>query len=190
MVWFDYVLVWSGRFHIVWCMFLVQICYHAKSGACSFKNVRVMPILVLFGMVWFGLVMFWFGLVSILIIWCVPIVQICYHAKSGACSFKNDWVIFILVLLDLVWYGVIVIILSIFTIINIVVSDILGVVAKTPGFYQVLVLSYLVVIVVIVVVVVITIIVVIVIAQWSKRAHFLLFYVMMHMNIQTELFVT
>ena len=63
MVWFDYVLVWSGRFHIVWCMFIVQICYHAKSGACSFKNVRVMPILVLFGMVWFGLVIFWFGLV-------------------------------------------------------------------------------------------------------------------------------
>ena len=105
MVWFGllYGLVWTGRFHIIWCMFIVQICYHAKSGACSFKNVRVMPILVLFGMVWFGLVMFWFGLVSILIIWCVPIVQICYHAKCGACSFKNDRVIFILVLLGLVW---------------------------------------------------------------------------------------
>ena len=143
MVWFDYVLVWSGRFHIVWCMFIVQICYHAKSGACSFKNVRVMPILVLFGMVWFGLVMFWFGLVSILIIWCVPIVQICYHAKSGACSFKNDRVIFILVLLGLVWYGVVLlIIIVIFTIINIVVSDIFGVLAKTPGFYQVPGLNY------------------------------------------------
>ena len=145
MVWFDYVLVWSGRFHIVWCMFIVLICYHAKSGACSFKNVRVMPILVLFGMVWFVLVMFWFGLVSILIIWCVPIVQICYHAKSGACSFKNDRVILTLVFLGLVWYAVVllvVIVLFIITIIDIVVTDILGVLAKTPGFYQVPVLSY------------------------------------------------
>ena len=127
---------------IIWCVSIVQIYYHAKSGACIFKNVRVMTILVLFGLVWFGLVMFWFCLVTFLTIWCVPIVWICYHAKSGSCSFKNDRVIFILVLLDLIWYGVVllvivVIVLYIFTIINIVVSDILGVLAKTPGFYQV-----------------------------------------------------
>ena len=88
MFWFHLVSIL-----IIWCVPIVQICYHAKSGACSFKNVGVRPFLVLFGMVWFGLVMFWFGLVSILIIWCVPIVQICYHAKSGACSFKNERVI-------------------------------------------------------------------------------------------------
>ena len=86
-------------------LFIVQICYHAKSGACGFKNVRVIPILVLFGMVWFGLVIFWFGLVSFLIIWYVPIVQTCYYTKSGACNFKNDQVISILVLLGLVWFG-------------------------------------------------------------------------------------
>ena len=66
-----------------------------------------MPILVLFGMVWFGLVMYWFGLVLFLIIWCVPIVKICYHAKSVAFSFKNDRVISILVLLCLAWFGMV-----------------------------------------------------------------------------------
>ena len=82
--------------------------------------------------------MLWFGLVSILIIWCVPIIHICYHAKSGAGSFKNDRVIFILVLLGLVWYGVVLLVIDvtviIITIIIIVVSDII---AKTPGFYKV-----------------------------------------------------
>ena len=99
-----------------------------------------MPILVLFGMVWFGLVMFWFGFILILIIWCVSIVPICYHAKSGACSLKKDRVISILVLLSLFWYGIV--LLVIVVIIIIVVVDILDVLAKTPGFYQVLELSY------------------------------------------------
>ena len=102
MVWFGFGMV---LFRIIWYVFIVQICYHAKSGACGFKYVQVIPILVLFGIVWYGWVMFWFCLVSFLIIWCVPIVQICYHAKSGACNFKNDRVISILVLLGLVWYG-------------------------------------------------------------------------------------
>ena len=110
MIWFGYVLVWFGMvwFRIIWCAWsLSKICYHAKSGACGFKNFLVTPILVLFGMVWFGLVMFWFCLVSFLIIWCMPIIQICYHAKSVACNFKNDQVISILVLLGLVWFGMV-----------------------------------------------------------------------------------
>ena len=145
MFWFG--LVW---FIINWCVSIVQIGYHTKSRACSFKNVRVMPILVLFGMVCIGLVMFWFHLVSILTIWCVPIVQIYYHAKSRPCSFKNDWVIFILVLLGLIWYGfvlfiivVIVIIIIIIIIIIIVVADIHDVLVKTPVLYQVPELCYL-----------------------------------------------
>ena len=97
-------LVW---FRIIWCVSTAQIFYHAKSGACSFKNIQVMTILVLFGKVWFCLVMFWFCLVLFLIIWCVPIVQICYHAESGTYSFKNDRVISILVLFGLVWYGMV-----------------------------------------------------------------------------------
>ena len=50
-------MVWL---YIIWCVTIVQIWYHTKSGACSFKNDRVMPILVKFGLVWFGMV--WFGL--------------------------------------------------------------------------------------------------------------------------------
>ena len=90
-------------------------------------------------MVWYSLVTFWFGLLSILIIWCVPIDQICYHAKSGPCSFKNDQVICILVLLGLVWYGVVllVIVVIVVIIIIIVVDDIPDVLLKTPGFYKV-----------------------------------------------------
>ena len=95
-------LVW---FCIIWCLTILQICYHVKSGACSFKIIRVMPILVYFGLLWFGLVIFWFGLIWFWIIWCVTIVQICYHAKSGACSFKNDRVMPILVKFGLVWHG-------------------------------------------------------------------------------------
>ena len=88
-------------------------------------------------LVWYGLVMFWFGLVSILIIWCVLIVQICNHAKSGACSFKNNQVIFILVLLGLVWYSVVLLVIVVIIIITIiVVVDILDVIAKTLGLFQ------------------------------------------------------
>ena len=103
---FQFGLVW---FCIIWCVTIVQICYHAKSGASSFKNIRVMPILVLFGLVWFGLVMFLFGLLWFCIIWCVTIVQICYHTKSGACSFKNIGIILILVLFGfcMVWFDLV-----------------------------------------------------------------------------------
>ena len=63
MVWFGYVSVGLVRFCIIWCVTVDQICYHAKSGACSFKNITVMTILVLFDLVWFGLVCLYFGLV-------------------------------------------------------------------------------------------------------------------------------
>ena len=68
MVWFCLVIFWFDLvwFWIIWCMTIVQICYHAKSGACSFKNDRVMPILVKFGLVWHGLV--WFEL-SARVLW-------------------------------------------------------------------------------------------------------------------------
>ena len=61
VIWFGLVMFWLGLvwFRIIWCVSIVQICYIAKSGAYSFKNVRVMPTLVLFGMVWFGLVLYW-----------------------------------------------------------------------------------------------------------------------------------
>ena len=36
---------------------IIQICYHAKSGACSLKSDRVMPNLVKFGLACFGLVL-------------------------------------------------------------------------------------------------------------------------------------
>ena len=38
---------------------------HAKSGARHFKNIGVIPILVLFGfcMVWFRYILVWFGMV-------------------------------------------------------------------------------------------------------------------------------
>ena len=109
LVWVCYILVWFGLvwFRIIWRLTIGQICYHAKSGACSFKIVRVMPILVYFGLLWFGLVIFRFGLIWFWIIWCVTIVQICYHAKSGACSFKNDRVMPILVKFGLVWHGLV-----------------------------------------------------------------------------------
>ena len=60
MFWFG--LVW---FCIIWYVTIVQICYHEKSGACSFKNIGVIPILVVFGfcMVWFGYILVWFGMV-------------------------------------------------------------------------------------------------------------------------------
>ena len=99
LVWFG--LVW---FFIIWCLTIGQICYHAKSGSCSFTKFQFMPILVYFGLLWFGLVIFWFGLIWFWIIWCMTIVQICYHAKSGACSFKNDQVMPILIKFGLVWY--------------------------------------------------------------------------------------
>ena len=91
LVWFNldmfqFGLVW---FCLIWCVTIVQICYHAKSGACSFKNIQVMPNLVLFGLVWFGSVIVWFGLVWFYIIWLLTNVYICYHEKSGAFSFKN-----------------------------------------------------------------------------------------------------
>ena len=136
MVWFDMI-----PHHLVCLLFRYVTMQNLELVASKMSELCQFSIIC---MVWFGLVMFWFGLVSILIIWCVPIVQIYYHAKSEACSFKNYWVIFVLVLLGLVWYGVVllVIVLYIFTIINIVVSNILGVLAKTAGFYQVPVLSY------------------------------------------------
>ena len=75
--------------------------------ACGFRYVLVIPILVLSRLVWFNLVMFQFGLVQFYIICFVTIVQICYYAKSGACSFKNIGVIPILVLFGfcMVWFG-------------------------------------------------------------------------------------
>ena len=93
---FRFGLVW---FYIIWCVTIVQICYHAKSGACSFKNIGVIPILA-----FLGFCIIWFGLVWFCIIWCVTIFQIWYHAKSGACSFKNDRVMPILVKFGLVWH--------------------------------------------------------------------------------------
>ena len=111
LVWFNldmfrFGLVW---FYILWCVTIVQLYYHAKSGACSFKNIGVIPILVLFGfcMVWFGYIIFWFGLVRFCIIWCLTIGQICYHAKYGACSFKIVRVMPILVYFWflMVWFG-------------------------------------------------------------------------------------
>ena len=107
LVWFNLVIFWFGLvwFYIIWCVTIVQICYHAKSGACSFKNIRVIPILVLFGfcIVWFGYIIFWFGLIWFRIIWRLTIGQICYHAKSGACSFKIVRVMPIIVYFGLVW---------------------------------------------------------------------------------------
>ena len=112
LVWFNLVIFWFGLiwFYIIWCVTIVQICYHEKSGACSFKNIRVLQILVLFGfcMVWFGYVIFWFGLVWFRIIWRLTIGQICYHAKSGACSFKIVRVMPILVYFGLLWFGLVI----------------------------------------------------------------------------------
>ena len=69
VIWFGLVMFWLGLvwFRIIWCLSIVQICYNAKSGGYGFKDVRVMPTLVLFGMVWFGLVLYWsasFGVCS------------------------------------------------------------------------------------------------------------------------------
>ena len=88
-----------NRYLFIW----FYICCHAKSRACSFKNVLNMPILVLSSLVWFNLVIFQFGLVWFCMLWCVTSVQICYFAKSWACSFKNSRVMPILVLFGLVW---------------------------------------------------------------------------------------
>ena len=78
LVWFGYVMFWLGLvwFCIIWCVSIVQIWYHAKFGACSFKNVRVMPILVLFGMVWFCLVMF------LVLFGIVPHHLVCAHCPN------------------------------------------------------------------------------------------------------------
>ena len=95
LVIFRFGLVW---FYIIWCVTIFQIWYHAKSGACSFKNIGVIPILVLL-----GFCIIWFGLVWICIIWLLNIGQICYHEKSGACSFKIVRVMPILVYFGLVW---------------------------------------------------------------------------------------
>ena len=56
-------------------------------------------------MVLFGYVLVLFGMIPHHLV--VSIVQICYHSKSGTCNFKNNRVISILVLLDLVWFGMV-----------------------------------------------------------------------------------
>ena len=53
IIWFGLIMFWFGLvdFTSFGVGFIVQICYHAKSGAFSFKIVRVMPIFVYFGLV-------------------------------------------------------------------------------------------------------------------------------------------